>query len=367
MSEPHWLRGDIISWPWTLNYWLLTPGGFPLPLDVYKDWLGIPEDQRPPNHYQLLRLKQFEDDSSKVQKNYKKLNEHVRKYASGQYQKESQDLLNELARAMLCLTDPERKREYDEGLGREIDEAAVAVGRQPMARVLVKRGVITKDQAKEAEEFAEARGLSMRDAVVQLKLTDWETATEAYAQELGRPYVDLAQMVPDDSVLDKIPRATVKRNAILPLFIDDEELLVACAYEPTPDLEEEMQLRVGVPMRVVMATPRSVNQGIAQYYAPGMREEVEETETLKGGKVGKKKSAGKPMSQLSESETKERKQVGLILMLWSIVGSALIDSFLIPDTLKLSYWIPFLPFLPFFLTIIIPPIAIWYVMKVYWK
>jgi hypothetical protein len=67
----------------------------------------------------------------------------------------------------------------------------------------------------------------MRDAVVQLKLTDWEIATEAYAQELGRPYVDLAQMVPDDSVLDKIPRSTVKRNAILPLFIDDEVLLVA--------------------------------------------------------------------------------------------------------------------------------------------
>ena len=341
-----------------------------MPLDVYKVWLGIPEDQRPPNHYQLLRLKQFEDDTARVQKNYKKLNEHVRKYATGQYQQESQNLLNELARAMLCLTDPERKREYDEGLGREFDETAIGEGKQPMGRVLLKRGVLTKEQAQEAEEFADARGLSMRDAVVQLKLTDWETATEAYAQELGRPYVDLAQMVPDDSVLDRIPRATVKRNAILPLFIDDEVLLVACAYEPTPDLEEEMQLRVGVPMRVVMATPRAVNQGIAQYYAPGMREEVEETEALKGGKTGKaggKKTAGKPMSQLSESEKKERKQVGLILMLWAIIGSALLDSFLIPDVLKLSTWIPFLSFMPFFLTLFIPPLAIWYVLNVYWK
>ena len=30
-------------------------------LDVYKDWLGIPEGPRPPDHYQLLRLVQFED------------------------------------------------------------------------------------------------------------------------------------------------------------------------------------------------------------------------------------------------------------------------------------------------------------------
>jgi hypothetical protein len=345
-------------------------------LDVYKDWLGIPEDQRPPNHYQLLRLKQFEDDSAKVQKNYKKLNEHVRKFASGQYQKESQDLLNELARAMLCLTDPERKREYDESLGRVFEESAGTDGKKkPLGRVLVERGVLTKDQAKEANDFAEARGLSMRDAVVQLKLTDWETATEAYAQELGRPYVDLSQMIPDDTVLDKIPRSTVKRNAILPLFIDDEVLLVACAYEPTPDLEEEMQLRVGVPMRSVMATPKAVNQGIAHYYPPGTREDVADPIPTPGGKPAKKAKsakggateARKPMAQLSEGEQKERKQVGFIIMLWAVIGSAAIDNFLLPKSLLISGLIPALSFLPFLLTLIIPPIVIWYVLKVYWK
>ncbi len=343
-------------------------------MDVYKEWLGIPEGPRPPDHYQLLRLKQFEDDSARIQKNYKKLNEHVRKFASGQYQQESQDLLNELARAMLCLTDPERKREYDEHLGRVFEEAAAADGKKrPMARVLVERGVVTREQAKEALEFADARGLSVRDAVVQMKLTDWETATAAYAQELGRPYIDLAEMVPDDSVLDKIPRSTVKRNAILPLFIDDEVLLVACAYEPTPDLEEELQLRVGHPMRAVMATPRAVNQGIAQYYPPGTREDVEEPEGLAAGKSapGKKtkKAAGprKRMSELSSGEQQERKQWGYLIMIWSIMGSALVDYLVIPEAMKLSTWVPFLSFLPFFLTLFIPPIAIWYVLKVYWK
>lgn len=343
-----------------------------MPLDVYKDWLGIPEAPRPPDHYQLLRLKQFEDDPAKIQKNYKKLNEHVRKFASGQYQQESQDLLNELARAMLCLTDPERKREYDENLGRVFEEGAATDGKKkPMARVLVERGIVTKDQAKEAQEFADARGLSMRDAVVQMKLTDWETATQAYAQELGRPYVDLAEMIPDDSVLDKIPRSTVKRNAILPLFIDDEVLLVACAYEPTPDLEEELQLRVGAPMRAVMATPRAVNQGISQYYPPGTREVVEEPEGLAAGKKSTKKTkaakaSGPPkrMSELSPDEQRERKLVGYIIIMWAVVGSALLDTFIIPDALKLSNWIPFLPF---FLTLFIPPIAVWYVIKVYWK
>ena len=30
-------------------------------LDVYRDWLSITETARPLNHYQLLRLKSFED------------------------------------------------------------------------------------------------------------------------------------------------------------------------------------------------------------------------------------------------------------------------------------------------------------------
>src|SRR5690606_15530681 len=134
----------------------------------------------------------------KIRKHYKKLNGHVRKYASGQYSVRSQDLLNELAKAMLCLTDAERKREYDEDLGREFPAETDQFGRLPLGQVLVQKGLITRDQLKETEQFADARGLSMRDAVVQMKLVDADTATEAYAKELGLSYVDLSELTPDD-------------------------------------------------------------------------------------------------------------------------------------------------------------------------
>ena len=38
-------------------------------IDVYKEWLGIPEGPRPPDHYQLLRLVQFEDAVDKIRGN----------------------------------------------------------------------------------------------------------------------------------------------------------------------------------------------------------------------------------------------------------------------------------------------------------
>src|SRR5690606_35505179 len=138
---------------------------------------------------------------------------------------QSQELLNELAKAMLCLTDPERKREYDEEHGRVFEEADV-LGRAPMGQWLVRKKVISRDQFKEAESFAEARGLSLRDAVVQMKLVKPTVAAKALAQELGLGYVDLSETVRDDGVLDKLPRSTVKHYSVLPLFVDDDVLLV---------------------------------------------------------------------------------------------------------------------------------------------
>src|SRR5512140_3832124 len=88
-------------------------------LDVYRDWLEIADSNRPLNYYQLLKLKPFEDDAAKIRSSYRKLNAHVRRYASGEYGPQSQQLLNELTKAMLCLTDAQRKREYDVTLGRE--------------------------------------------------------------------------------------------------------------------------------------------------------------------------------------------------------------------------------------------------------
>ena len=334
-------------------------------IDVYKDWLGIPEGPRPPDHYTLLRLVQFEDDAEKIRKNYRKLNAHVRKYATGQHSIRSQELLNELAKAMLCLTDPDRKREYDESLGRTVEVPEDVLGRRPMEDILVARGLITPEQKREAQSFAEARGLSIRDAVVQMKLVDVETATQAYAQELGRSYVDLNEMTPDDSVLDQVPRNVVKRNSILPLFVDNDVLLVACVDEPEPDLEEELRLRFGVPIRAVLATPLAINQGIAKYYAPGMRDEsaAEMPAAQKKGTKGAKKTAA-PSRPLTEEEKQQRKQLGILLMCWGIILPILFDQFILkPYVVSGVLKNPYLPLTP----LIVTPLVIGWVLLVYWK
>ena len=301
-------------------------------IDVYKEWLGLPEGTRPPDHYTLLRLLQFEDDMEKIRTNYRKLNAHVRKYSMGQYLLQSQELLNEMAKAMLCLTDPDGKREYDQSLGRE-PSATNDDEPQTVLEYLIAKALVKRSQVSEIEHFAEARGLNHRDAVIQMKLVEPVEATRALAIELRLPFVDLEDMLPEDSVLDMIPRRVVKKHSCLPLFEDRGLMLVACIDEPSPALEDEIRIRCGHPMRAVLAVPRAVNQAIAKYYAPGMRdestaaEEPEEKTSAKGSKPAKTKvekpkiAAKSKSSALSADERKQRMQISLIAICWATIGT----------------------------------------------
>ena len=295
-------------------------------IDVYKEWLGIPEGDRPPDNYSLLRLVQFEDDTEKIQANYRKLNAHVRKYATGQYLKQSQDLLNELAKAMLCLTDPSAKHDYDESLGREFKDVDSDEPRTTLEH-LVQQGVLKRNQLAEVEHFADARGISQRDAVVQMKLATREQAARALAAELRIPFVDLDDMLPEDDILDRLPRQVVKRHSCLPLFEDGGKLLVACSDQPGTELEDEIRMRYGMPIRPVLALPRSIQQALAKYYAPGQRNEASEPDVTvpkSGGKskpTAKAKKAKPKKQELSEDVQAQRKQYSLIIICWSLVGT----------------------------------------------
>lgn len=346
-------------------------------IDFYKEWLGIPEGPRPPDHYQLLRLVQFEDSADKVRANYKKLNAHVRKYATGQYIDESQALLNELAKAMLCLTDVERKREYDESLGREFEE--VEGGPKTMDVILIEQKHISRDQAKEALEFAERSGLDMRDAFVQLKMIEPELAAQALAQELGLPYVELADMLPDDAVLDQVPKTTVKKNSILPLFIDQGVLLVACVHRIDHELEDELRLRFNVSVRTVLTSPKAINQAIAKYYAPGARNEravqaaatedsQNEKESAKQKPAAKAQKPKSPPKARRGPKTPEEisndRKIGLVIVNFSFLAAYLLDQFLVkplpPGGGFINIW-------TLLLYVGIPGLTALMVWQTYWK
>ena len=51
--------------------------------DPYRDWLGITSEDRPPNHYQLLGLDEFENDCAKISAAFEYQFRNIRRYEVG--------------------------------------------------------------------------------------------------------------------------------------------------------------------------------------------------------------------------------------------------------------------------------------------
>jgi hypothetical protein len=231
--------------------------------DVYREWLGIHEPERPLTHYQLLRVPRFCDDVARIRENYRKMNAHVRKFGTGDYARQSQELLNELARAMLALTDATRKREYDAALGRE---ETTEGRRRTLEEILLVRKVIDQAQLKKARAYAEAVGLETRDALVQQKMATAEVVMQAYAESQGLPYVELADVGVAEDLVPKVPPALGRNNSCVPLMVDGGQVLMAAPHLLAPDVEDELRLRFAMPVRTVLCVGASINPLVEKYY-----------------------------------------------------------------------------------------------------
>lgn len=83
------------------------------PFDPYYQWLGIPPEEQPPNHYRLLGIRLFEDNSSVIQNAADRQMVHLRTFQNGPRAAASQKLLNEVSAARVCLLTAEKRAVYD--------------------------------------------------------------------------------------------------------------------------------------------------------------------------------------------------------------------------------------------------------------
>lgn len=84
--------------------------------DPYHKWLGIHPSEQPPNFYRLLGIAKFESDADVISNAADARMAHVKTFQAGANSNHSQQILNELARAKLCLLIPSKKAEYDRRL-----------------------------------------------------------------------------------------------------------------------------------------------------------------------------------------------------------------------------------------------------------
>ena len=78
--------------------------------DPYWEWLQIPVDLRPPDHYVLLGLPALEEDIECIRRRYRERFTLVRNQTLGKQGDDAQRLIDDLSEAYACLTNSEKKR-----------------------------------------------------------------------------------------------------------------------------------------------------------------------------------------------------------------------------------------------------------------
>jgi hypothetical protein len=293
------------------------------PFEVYRDWLGITDLERPLNYYQLLRVKKFEDDAAKVRGNFNRMNAHIRKFLPTSYADMAHRILDELTKAMLCLTDTRRKQEYDATLGRT---GTVDTRHRTLEEILVLRKVLDPAQLAKAQNLAKAIGVDLRDAVMQQKEVNAEGIMQAYAESLGLAYVDLGELQLDETLIPKLPAVLARQHSCVPVLVDDEKVLIASPNPLRTDVEDEVRLRIGQPVRMVLCTPARIHEVINKYYpreAAAAQMGVTSAEPAATAD-GKTKKRGPDIDPVERK--KKRRQITMVSFMLTFVAFSILGS-----------------------------------------
>jgi serine/threonine protein kinase len=88
----------------------------PAAFDPYQQWLGVPPEEQPPNHYRLLGIALFEQDRAVIERAAQQRSIHLRALAGSGQVPLVEKLIAEVAAAKACLLAVEKKASYDHNL-----------------------------------------------------------------------------------------------------------------------------------------------------------------------------------------------------------------------------------------------------------
>ncbi len=147
-------------------------------------------------------------------------------------------------------------------------------------------------------------GVEIREALVQQKLAPQDVVMQAHAESVGVPFIDLDDISIDESLVPQVPALMARQHSCAPLLIDDGVLLMASPNLLTPDVEEELRLRLGVPVRTVLCTPAQIHAVVDKHFP----KEAADAELARGGaaKATGKSAAAKATATKGQGSSKPK-------------------------------------------------------------
>jgi type IV pilus assembly protein PilB len=140
--------------------------------------------------------------------------------------------------------------------------------RKSMGEYLVEKNYITADQLKQAQDMQKQSRADLGKILVELGFASERDVTEAKAQELGLPFVDLTRFAPEQSAVNVVPEHIAKRHNVIPVKKDSatNTLFVAMADTNNPYAADDLRMVSRCTIRPALAAPSAIEDAIARVY-----------------------------------------------------------------------------------------------------
>ncbi len=132
--------------------------------------------------------------------------------------------------------------------------------------ILVRLGIISRDQLNEAEQMAREQDVNIADCLVKLGYATGEDVMKAMAQFHGMEYVDLSELKIPEDVIELVPESVARENAALPLSHEDDALRVAVSDPFDIETIEKLRFILNRKVETSLAPRESILEAINRYY-----------------------------------------------------------------------------------------------------
>ena len=136
-----------------------------------------------------------------------------------------------------------------------------------LGEILVERGLITKDQLKEALDIQKQDGGLLGEILVRLDFAKEEEITQALTTQFGFPYLPLDSYEIEPEVIKLVPENVARQYWLVPIDRIGNTLTVAMADPLNTHAIEDVEFITKCKVQPFVTTATNIKEAIENYYS----------------------------------------------------------------------------------------------------
>ncbi len=140
------------------------------------------------------------------------------------------------------------------------------ISKKRIGEILIEEGLLTDDQLETALTIQKGKGKKLGKVLVELGYITDIQVTESLTKQLSLQMVDCNDYSPSKELLAMVPKATAEQKLVLPLELNEKNLLIAMANPLDWETIEDLSFETGLKISVAISSENNIIESIETLY-----------------------------------------------------------------------------------------------------